>query len=477
MNYELRVGIEAHFEILTNSKLFCGCSTKFGADANTQCCPVCVGLPGTLPVMNKKAVELTIKAGLATHCSIGNFSNMDRKNYFYPDLAKGYQVTQYYKPICKNGHVKLSGGKIVHIERIHIEEDVGKLVYRGNDILIDYNRSGIPLLEIVSAPDMTSVDEVREYIEKLIDLMRYVGISDCKMQEGSLRCDVNVSLKEQGSDIEGTRIELKNLNSVKFITKAIEFEVDRQIDILKSGNKVKSETRRYDEITKKTEPMRTKENAVDYRYFKEPDLAGFDITAQEIDKIKKGMPRDLDDRMNHYVNDFDISYMDAKNILKYKNAADYFDEISTKVENKKLVLNFIMGPIFSKLKTQEEKQAFNLNIKGEDFINLCRMVENKKIDFTLAKEILNNALDAKENLGDLIFKYSNGDYINDKDLASLCKDVLSKNENAVKDFQKGKKQSFQYLIGMVIKHAKLPLNIKKVESILKEQLRLFCFNK
>lgn len=477
MNYELRVGIEAHFELLTNSKLFCGCSTRFGADANTQCCPVCIGLPGALPVMNKRAVELAVKAGLATHCSINNFSNMDRKNYFYPDLAKGYQVTQCYKPICKDGYIRLDNDKKICIERIHIEEDVGKLVYKGDDILIDYNRSGIPLLEVVSEPDMTSVGEVREYIEKLIDLMRYVGVSDCKMQEGSLRCDVNVSVTECGSGIEGTRIELKNLNSVKFITKAIEFEVNRQIDILKSGDKVLRETRRYDELTKKTEPMRTKESMVDYRYFKEPDLASFDITAQEIDAIKKDMPRDFDDRMNHYVNDFDISPIDAKNLLKYKNAADYFDEISSKVKNKKLVLNFILGPIFSKLNTQEEKQMFNLDIKIEDFTSLCIMVEDKKIDFTVAKEILNKALDTDENLCDLIFKYSHSEHISDKDLTKLCKDVLSQNENAVSDFRRGKTQSLQYLIGKVIKQTKLPVDIKKIESILEEQLSLFCFNK
>ncbi len=476
MKYEVKIGIESHFELLTKSKLFCGCSVEFGKPANTQCCPVCLGLPGSLPVLNRQAVNLAIKAGIATHCDISSISGMDRKNYFYPDLSKGYQITQQNMPICKNGYVNINDNKKIHIDKIHIEEDAGKLVYKENNILIDYNRCGVPLIEVVSKPDMSSADEVRIYVEKLVDIMRYVGVSDCKMQEGSMRCDVNVSIKKYGSNEDGTRVELKNLNSIKFITKAIEYEVDRQISELEKGNKIKKETRRYNELTKKTEAMRLKENESDYRYFKDPDLVNFDISKKEIDVIRSKMPEDFDARVNRYVKEYGLSMIDARNLLKYRKASDYFDKVSKNLSNKKIVSNLILGVFFSHLKTKEQKLNFNVSISSQELSRLCDLIEKSEIELNFAKDAIDKALNTNSDL-QKVLNVKNITKIDEKEVELLCDKVLSCNEKAVKDYCKGKSQSIQYLIGEVLKLSKGTLTVNLAEKCLKEKLILITKNK
>ena len=470
MKYEVKIGIESHFELLTKSKLFCGCAVEFGKPANTQCCPVCLGLPGSLPVLNRQAINLAIKAGIATHCDINSISGMDRKNYFYPDLSKGYQITQQYMPICKNGYININNKKI-HIDKIHIEEDAGKLVYKGDNILIDYNRCGVPLIEIVSKPDISSADEAGIYIEKLVDIMRYVGVSDCKMQEGSMRCDVNVSIKKYESNEDGTRVELKNLNSIKFITKAIEYEVDRQISELEKGNKIEKETRRYNELTKKTEVMRLKENESDYRYFKDPDLVDFDISKKEIDDIRSKMPEDFDIRFNRYVKEYGLSVVDARNLLKYIKVSNYFDEASQKLSNKKIVSNLILSVFFSHLKTKEQKLNFNVSIISQELGELCILVENSKVDLNFAKDAINKALSTNDNL-QKVLNIKNITKVDQKEIETLCDQVLSCNEKAINDYCKGKNQSLQYLIGEVLKLSKRALTVSLVEKYLKEKLVL-----
>lgn len=277
MSYNVMIGMETHVELLTKSKIFCSCATSFNATPNTHCCPICMGLPGAMPSLNSEILNLASRAGKLTNCEISKTVSFDRKNYFYPDLPKGYQITQKNNPICKNGFLELSSGKKIRIKQIHMEEDAGKLIYRGDKILIDYNRSGVPLLEIVSEPDMSSSQEAREYIEKLCDLMKKEGISDCKMHEGSLRCDVNISVFKGEVLTELNKVEIKNINSFKFIANAIDYEIKRQIDILENGGKVEAETRRYNEKLKITEPMRKKETCSDYCYIIEPDLPAFNI--------------------------------------------------------------------------------------------------------------------------------------------------------------------------------------------------------
>ena len=281
MKYDLVVGLETHVELSTKTKIFCSCENDFGAEPNTHCCPVCVGHPGTLPKINRQVVNFAVKAGLATNCKINLRSKMDRKNYVYPDLAKAYQISQFEIPICKDGFVELSSGKKIRINRIHMEEDAGKLVHNGGDVYIDYNRGGVPLIEIVTEPDISSSDEAKEYVEKLQNILRYAGVSDCKMQEGSMRCDVNISVKPEGSEKFGTRTEIKNMNSITFMTKAIDYEYERQIDLVESGEEVIQQTLRYCEATNSTESMRSKEDAQDYRYFRDPDLVEIVLTEEK----------------------------------------------------------------------------------------------------------------------------------------------------------------------------------------------------
>ena len=284
--YEMVGGLETHIELSTATKIFCGCTTAFGSEPNTHCCPICIGLPGTLPKLNRQAVRYAIMAGLVTQCTINPISKMDRKNYVYPDLPKAYQISQFDKPLCEHGYVELASGKKIRITRIHIEEDAGKLVHTRGDTFVDYNRGGVPLIEIVTEPDIRSVEEIREYLEKLQLMMKYIGISDCRMQEGSMRCDVNVSVRPAGEEKLGTRTEIKNMNSFTFIEKAVAYEVERQIDLLESGEEVVQETRRYDDARDVTESMRGKEDANDYRYFREPDLVTIATAPEEIESIR-----------------------------------------------------------------------------------------------------------------------------------------------------------------------------------------------
>ncbi|MGN1050998.1 MAG: Asp-tRNA(Asn)/Glu-tRNA(Gln) amidotransferase subunit GatB, partial [Acutalibacteraceae bacterium] len=362
MKYELVAGFETHIELATNTKIFCSCTTEFGAEPNTHCCPICIGLPGTLPKLNKQVVRYAIMAGLATNCNIAEISKMDRKNYCYPDLPKAYQISQYDKPLCENGYVELSNGRKIRLNRIHIEEDAGKLIHNHGDTYVDYNRGGVPLIEIVSEPDIRSVDEAREYVEKLQQLMRYIGISDCKMQEGSMRCDVNISVRPVGSEGFGTRTEIKNMNSINNITKAMEYEFERQVDLIESGEKVVQETLRYDDSTNTTSSMRGKEDAHDYRYFRDPDLVTILVKSDEVEEIKNSLPELPAQKFDRYVNSLGLPESDASLLTKYRKTAEFFDEASDGLKNPKGVANFIIGQIFRTFHTEEDKEAFNIKI-------------------------------------------------------------------------------------------------------------------
>lgn len=450
MKYELVCGIETHIELSTKSKIFCSCNTKFTNSANSNCCPVCIGLPGTLPTLNKKAVDYAIMAGLITNCKINAISKMDRKNYFYPDLAKGYQISQYDMPLCENGYIELSSGKKISIKRIHIEEDAGKLIYKNDLTLIDYNRAGIPLIEIVSGPDIQSSDEAREYLEKLKLLISYIGISDLKMQEGSMRCDVNISIRKIGENKLNTHTEIKNMNSITFIINAIKYEADRQIKIIENGGEVTKETRKYIENKNITESMRAKESINDYRYLREPDLVTISITQNHIDKLKKRLPQNPLDKLKYYVNELSIPEHDAKLLIKYKKISNFFDETINGLKKPKIVANLIIGEIFARLSTENLKEEFNISVSSKDLRDLALLVENKKITANYAKSVLLKMLDTKKPYTSFISVDDIKD-IDDDTIIKYCKMAVDSNPKAVNDYLSSRKQAIKSLVGFVMK--------------------------
>ncbi len=463
MKYELVAGFETHIELATNTKIFCSCTTEFGGEPNTHCCPVCIGLPGTLPKLNKKVVEYAIKAGLATNCEIAEISKMDRKNYCYPDLPKAYQISQYDMPLCQNGYVELSSGKKIRLNRIHIEEDAGKLIHRKGDTLVDYNRGGVPLIEIVSEPDIRSVDEAKEYVEKLQLIMRYIGISDCKMQEGSMRCDVNISVRPVGSEVYGTRTEIKNMNSITFIAKAMEYEFERQVDLIESGGKVIQETLRYDDVTNTTSSMRGKEDAHDYRYFREPDLVTINVPKEQVEKIKKSLPEFPTQKLKRYVEEYDIPNTDAQLLTKYRKIAEYFEEAIDGIKTPKTASNFIIGQIFRKLENEAEKEEFNIKVSAKSLNELIKLLDSGKIKMNLAKSTLDKMLETGKNVYELISESDMGG-IDDNTLLELCNQAIQQNPNAVNDFKNGKVKAVKAMVGFVMKNSR-----GKADAVLAEQ--------
>ena len=470
MSYEMVSGLETHIELSTKTKIFCGCTTQFGGEPNTNCCPICIGLPGTLPKLNREVVRFAIMAGLATNCKINNISKMDRKNYVYPDLSKAYQISQYDKPLCVGGYITLSSGKRINITRIHIEEDAGKLVHSRGDTFVDYNRGGVPLIEIVTEPDIRSIDEAKEYLEKLQQLMRYIGVSDCKMQEGSLRCDVNISIRKQGEEKLGTRTEIKNMNSFTFMTKAVEYEFNRQVDLLESSEEVIQETRRYNEATGETESMRGKEDANDYRYFREPDLVTIHTTDEEIETIRKNLPELPDIMLARYTDEMHLPLADAQSLIKYRKVARYFDEAARGVQNPKTVANFIIGQIFRRFDSEAAKENCEILVSSQNLKELVLMLENGKIRMNLAKATLEKMLDTGKPAAELV---------SDKDMAgidegalkALCEDAIAQNPNAVQDYLGGKERALKALLGTVMRASRGSADASLVEKTLLDLLK------
>ena len=467
MSYELVVGLETHVELSTNTKIFCQCTTEFGGDPNTHCCPICMGMPGTLPKLNKKVVEYAVKAGLATNCKIRNVSKMDRKNYVYPDLPKAYQISQFDKPICYEGFIKLSSGKNININRIHIEEDAGKLVHERGDTYIDYNRGGVPLIEIVTEPDLRSIEEVLEYIEKLRLIMKYIGVSDVKMQEGSLRCDVNISIRKHGEEKLGTRTEIKNMNSLNFIAKAMEYEFNRHIDIIESGGIIKQETRRYDSDLNITESMRGKEDADDYRYFRDPDLVNIVVSEEEIKKYKDEFPELPEEKLAKFINEYELPKDDAELLIKYKKIAEYFEEASKNIKNKKLVSNYILGQIYRRIPTDSEKEECQITIPPEYVGELISLTENKKITSSMASKALEQMLDSGKRVGEFISE-KDMQGIDESQLKEICIKAVNENSVAVKSYLEGKEKAFKSIIGYIMKETKGKADAQLATEIVKE---------
>ncbi|WP_444641231.1 Asp-tRNA(Asn)/Glu-tRNA(Gln) amidotransferase subunit GatB [Caproiciproducens sp. R1] len=464
-NYELVCGLETHIELSTKTKIFCSCTTEFGGDPNTHCCPVCIGLPGTLPKLNKKVVEYAVMAGLATNCEISPVSKMDRKNYVYPDLPKAYQISQYDMPLCKNGYVELSNGRKVRILRIHIEEDAGKLVHQRGSTYVDYNRGGVPLIEIVTEPDIRSIDEAREYLERLQLVMRFLGISDCKMQEGSMRCDVNVSVRPQGTEAFGTRTEIKNMNSFAHMAKAMEYEVNRQIDLLQSGEKVVQETRRYNEEDDCTESMRGKEDAHDYRYFREPDLMTIQVSEETVAQLREKLPELPHQRLERYRAEFGIPEADAQQLIKYRRIAEYFEAAIDGVQNPKVIANCMIGQMFSRLDGDSAKESFQVNVTPENLNALVKLLDAGKIKMNLLKATLEKMLDTGKAPGELISEADMGGVDADA-LKSVCEQAIASNPNAVSDYLSGKEKALKAILGSVMKATRGRADATEAEKLL-----------
>ena len=470
MKYELVAGFETHVELATNTKIFCSCTTQFGGEPNTHCCPICIGLPGTLPKLNKRVVEYAIRAGLATNCEIAEISKMDRKNYCYPDLPKAYQISQYDMPLCNHGYIQLSNGRKIRILRIHIEEDAGKLVHSRGSTMVDYNRGGVPLIEIVTEPDFRSVDEAKEYVEKLQLIMRYIGVSDCKMQEGSMRCDVNISVRPEGSEKLGTRTEIKNMNSISFIAKAMEYEYNHQVDLIESGEKVIQETLRYDDVSNTTSSMRGKEDANDYRYFRDPDLVTIHVPKEEVEKIRESLPELPAAKLDRYVEELGLPEKDAQLLVKYRKVAEYFERAIEDTKTPKTAANFIIGQIFRTVENESEKEKFDIKVSAESLNELIKLLDSGKIRMNMAKSTLDKMLETGKKPSELISDSDmaglSEDMVND-----LCRQAIEANPNAVNDYKNGKEKAIKALVGFVMKNSRGKADAVAAEEKIKSMIK------
>ena len=473
--YETVIGLEVHVELATKTKIFCGCSTAFGGAPNTHTCPVCTGMPGSLPVLNKQVVEYAAAVGLATNCTITQNCKFDRKNYFYPDNAQNYQISQLYLPICRNGYVdiELEDGttKQIRIHEIHMEEDAGKLVHDDwEDVsLVDYNRSGVPLIEIVSEPDMRSAEEVIAYLDKLRLIVQYLGVSDCKLQEGSMRADVNLSVREAGSTEFGTRTETKNLNSFSAISRCIENEVARQIDLIESGEKVVQETRRWDDNKEYSYAMRSKEDAQDYRYFPDPDLVPVSISDEWLDRIRKAQPEFKTEKMKRYKEEFGIPDYDINIITDSKKLADIFEAATAICNKPKKVSNWIMGETMRLLK-EKDMDAADISFSPENLAKLIELVEAGSINNSVAKDVFVKVFD--EDVDPDKYIEENGlKQVNDEGaLKAAIEKVIADNPQSVEDYRNGKKQAIGYLVGQTMKAMQGKANPGMVNKLLQELL-------
>lgn len=472
--YETVIGLEVHVELATKTKIFCGCSTAFGGEPNTHTCPVCTGMPGSLPVLNKQVLEYAVAVGLATNCNITRYCKFDRKNYFYPDNPQNYQISQLYLPICRDGKVEIeteAGKKFVGIHEIHMEEDAGKLIHdEWEDCsLVDYNRSGVPLIEIVSEPDMRSADEVIAYLEKLRMTIQYLGASDCKLQEGSMRADVNLSIREVGAKEFGTRTEMKNLNSFKAIARAIEGETERQIDLIESGEKVIQETRRWDDNKGESYAMRSKEDAQDYRYFPDPDLVPISLTEEYLEEIRKRQPEFRETKMLRYKEEFDLPEYDIDIITASKHMADLFEATVALGGQPKKVSNWLMVETLRLLK-ENGLDAEDIRFSPENLSKLIRMTDAKEINSSVAKEVFETMF--KENVDPEAYVEEKGlKTVNDEGaLRKTVEQVIAENPQSVEDYRNGKEKAIGFLVGQTMKAMKGKADPGMVNKLLKELL-------
>ncbi len=474
-DYEVIIGLEVHAELSTKTKIFCSCKTDFGAEPNTQVCPVCMALPGALPVLNEKVVEYAVKAGLATNCEIAKDSRNDRKNYFYPDLPKSYQISQADKPLCNHGYIEIEDDngnvKKVRILRIHIEEDAGKLNHNefGSGSLVDLNRSGVPLIEIVSEPDLRSEAEADRYLKKLKSILQYIDVSDCKMQEGSFRADVNVSVHKKGEPF-GTRTEMKNMNSFKSISRAIEYEKNRQINELEKGNTIIQETLRWDDLEGKTFPMRNKEDAQDYRYFPEPDLGIIQLSDEYVENIRKQLPEMPESRKNRYMNEIGLSEKDSNSITSSKYLSDLFEEAGKISGNYKAVCNWINSDI-ARILNEKELEPEEIPFTAEELAEMIKLIDKGTISSSIAKKVLDELFENPRDPNKIIEEKGWIQISDETQIKEVVLKVLSENEQSVLDYKAGKDRALGYLVGQAMKQTKGKANPKMLNEMFIEELK------
>ena len=474
-DYEIVIGLEVHAELSTKTKIFCSCPTSFGAEPNTHTCPICMAMPGTLPVLNEKVVEYAVRAGLATNCEISKNSKNDRKNYFYPDLPKSYQISQYDKPLCEHGYVEIEtdeGKKKIRLLRIHIEEDAGKLNHDefGGGSLVDLNRAGVPLIEMVSEPDLRSSAEVEQYLRKLKSILEYIEVSDCKMQEGSLRADVNVSVRKKGDPEFGTRTEMKNMNSFRSIVRAIDYEAERQIDILEDGGEIEQETLRWDEVSGKTFSMRNKEDAEDYRYFPDPDLVAIKLSDEYVENVRKQLPELPESRKQRYLEEFKLSEKDAKTISASKYLADLFEQATKVCNNAKAVNNWIISDI-SRILNETEMEPIEIPFDSNQLGKLIILIDNGTISSSIAKKVLVELFENPRDPEDII-KEKGWIQISDEGaIKEIVLKILNENPQSIADYKAGKEKALGFLVGQAMKQTKGQANPKMLNEMFIEELK------
>ena len=458
-NYEIVVGLEVHAELSTETKIFCGCKNEFGAEVNTNVCPVCMGLPGTLPVLNEQVVEYAIKMGHAMNCTINGTTKQDRKNYFYPDLPKSYQISQFDIPLCENGYLDVLVGdevKRIGVTRIHIEEDAGKLIHDDSlgGSLADYNRCGVPLIEIVSEPDIRSADEAKAYLDTIHTTLLYLGISDAKMQEGSVRCDVNVSVRPAGSTEFGTRVEMKNVNSFSAAHRAINYEAARQIKVLENGGEIVQETRRWDDVKGVNVLLRSKEDAQDYRYFPEPDLLGYVIPQEKVDQLKAELPELPVQKTLRYMNECGLSRADAETIALSKDKAVFFDAcMATGKCGPKLLSNWVLGEV-TRVANERRCEISELPLTVENLVDMIALIENKTISNAAAKTVFEIIVDKDEKPADIVKEKGLAQISDSSALQTIVDGVIAANEKAINDYKGGRTNVLGFLVGQCMKQSK-----------------------
>ena len=474
-DYEVVIGLEVHAELSTKTKIFCSCLTTFGAEPNTHICPICTAMPGTLPVLNEKVVEYAVKAGLATNCEISKDSKNDRKNYFYPDLPKAYQISQFDKPLCEHGYIEIEDDdgnkKKVRLLRIHIEEDAGKLNHNefGVGSLVDLNRAGVPLIEMVSEPDIRSSREAEQYLRKIKSILEYIEVSDCKMQEGSLRADVNVSVRKKGEEKFGTRTEMKNMNSFRAIVRAIEYEKDRQIEVLEEGGKIEQETLRWDDINGRTSSMRDKEDAQDYRYFPDPDLVAIRLSDEYVENIRKSLPELPESRRDRYIKEYNLSEKDAKLLTSSKYLSNLFEGALEICGNAKAVANWILSDI-SRILNEKELEPENIPFTAEQLAKMIQLIDKGTISSAIAKKVLTELFENPKDPEEII-KEKGWIQISDEGaIKEVVMKVLENNPQSVADFKGGKDKALGFLVGQAMKETKGKANPQMLNKMFLEEL-------
>ena len=474
MKYEAVIGLEVHSQMLTDTKIFCGCSTKFGSEPNTQTCPVCIGMPGVLPVLNKKALEFAIRTGLATHCTISPYSRFARKNYFYPDLPKGYQISQYEHPICEHGYIEVvvdGNVKKIGITRIHMEEDAGKNIHEGGGkySFVDLNRTGVPLMEIVSEPDIRSPQEAVEYMKKLRAVLIYLGVCDGNMEQGSLRCDANVSVRPEGRKEYGTRAEIKNINSFRFVEKAIEYEIKRQIKVIEDGGKIIQETRLWDSNKGITESMRSKEEAHDYRYFPEPDLTPITVEQSVIDEIRSGLPELPDAKRKRFVSEYGLPEYDAELLTTEKAVAEWFEEAVNAGGQPKAAANWVMGELM-KMLNEENAAIDSCLIKPKQLADMIALIEKGTISGKIAKTVFMEMYKTGKDAESIVKEKGLLQISDESAIEKAVDEIIAKYPAEVERFKAGEEKLLGFFVGQVMKTTKGKANPQMLNDLMKKKL-------